>query len=193
MTDYAHQVAALRPALVASAQRMVRNEAWAEDAVSETLVAALQKPDAYSGAAQLRTWLTAILKHKVLDQIRLHSRELPVADFDNDAGRGPECRSGAGPAIEVAVDWEDPARRLGRMQFISQLDACLRALPPRQARVFCLHDAMEKETAEICDELGITANNLAVTLHRARHRLREMLQAAWAPGPGRLRVLEPQA
>ena len=42
------------------------------------------------------------------------------------------------------------------------------------------------DTDAICGELGVTANHLAVLLHRARHRLRESLQAQWLPATARL-------
>jgi RNA polymerase sigma-70 factor (ECF subfamily) len=53
-----------------------------------------------------------------------------------------------------------------------RLDRSLQRLPQRQARAFVLRNWMGKDTAEICDELGVTANNLSVMLHRANRRLR---------------------
>jgi Sigma-70 region 2 len=44
MSDFAERVAAQRPILLRTAHQLLRNKAWAEDAVSETLVAALEKP-----------------------------------------------------------------------------------------------------------------------------------------------------
>ena len=40
---------------------------------------------------------------------------------------------------------------------------------------------MEAETEDICSELGVTANHLAVILHRARQRLRGSLRTHWLP------------
>ena len=74
MQDFADQVAAIRPMLVRTARRRLRNDAWAEDAVSETLVAALEKPSAFAGRAAVQSWLVGILKHKTVDQIRRHTR-----------------------------------------------------------------------------------------------------------------------
>ncbi len=65
----------MRPMLVRMARQRLRNDAWAEDAVSETLVAALESPAAFAGRAKVQTWLVGILKHKVVDQIRRHTRE----------------------------------------------------------------------------------------------------------------------
>ena len=64
-TDLHQQLQTHRPMLLKFAMRQLRNTAWAEDAVSETLLAALAKPDAFEGRSQLRTWLVGILKFKV--------------------------------------------------------------------------------------------------------------------------------
>ena len=76
MTDFARQVEALRPQLMRFARVQLRNDAWAEDAVSEALLAALEKPQSFAGQSQLKTWLVGILKHKVIDQLRRHTREV---------------------------------------------------------------------------------------------------------------------
>jgi DNA-directed RNA polymerase specialized sigma24 family protein len=53
--------------LLRFARLQLRNETWAEDAVSETLLAALSKPQSFANRSQLKTWLVGILKHKVID------------------------------------------------------------------------------------------------------------------------------
>ena len=57
MQEYADQVAALRPMLMRVARKRLRNDTWAEDAVSETLVAALEKPGAFAARSSLQTKL----------------------------------------------------------------------------------------------------------------------------------------
>ena len=100
MTDtIAHELETLRPALLKFARLQLRNAAWAEDAVSETLLAALEKPDAFAGRAQPLTWLIGILKHKVIDQIRRQSRETRLADdADEDGSAALEQGRGEGRA-----------------------------------------------------------------------------------------------
>ena len=56
-----------RAYLMRFARLQLRNDAWAEDAVSETLLAALSKPQTFGNRSQLKTWLVGILKHKVID------------------------------------------------------------------------------------------------------------------------------
>ena len=64
------QLAEHRTYLLRFARLQLRNDAWAEDAVSETLLAALSKPQSFGNRSQLKTWLVGILKHKVLDMLR---------------------------------------------------------------------------------------------------------------------------
>lgn len=189
---YADDVVALRPMLVRVARQKLRNEAWAEDAVSEALVAALENPAAYTGRASLRTWLVAILKNKIVDQVRRHTRECQVDAYDAEPEFGELGDGLPGGTAEAHADWGDPQERLDRRQFMAELDRCLKTLPPQQERAFVLRDWMEKETEDICAELGVTANHLAVMLHRARRRLRLSLQVHWMPA-GRPASLRPAA
>jgi len=181
MQDFAERIAAERPALMRTAQRLVRNKAWAEDAVSETLLAALERPSAFAGASSLRTWLVAVLKHKIVDQLRRHTREWSGDPHSVALGTGEAARVPLADADHVHAAWGDPQESVDRLQFIARLGECLQTMPSRQARAFILRNGLEQETAEICDQMGVTANNLAVLLHRANRRLRESLGAAWAP------------
>ena len=75
------QLAEHRNYLLRFARLQLRNDAWAEDAVSETLLAALSKPQSFGNKSQLKTWLVGILKHKVLDTFRHkrnHRRQNPL-------------------------------------------------------------------------------------------------------------------
>jgi RNA polymerase sigma-70 factor (ECF subfamily) len=181
------QVVAHRLMLMRVARQLLRNDAWAEDAVSETLMAALEKPDGYTGRASVKVWLVGILKHKAVDQIRRHTRECQ-ATFSSDAGSdcGDLHDAEQGDAFEVPADWGDPQDCLCRRQFMLDLDRCLKILPPLHARAVMLRDCMEEETKVICGELGVTSNHLFVILHRARGHLRESMQEHRFPDFGSL-------
>jgi len=181
MQDFANEVSALRPFLLRAARQRLRNDAWAEDAVSETIVAALEHPGRHAGRASVKTWLVGILKNKAVDQIRRNTREtqLCAGDGGDDEFDTPEPAASA--TFEAPARWGDPQACLDRRQFMVQFDACLHALPPAQARAFMLRYWMEEESPDICRELDVTAINLAVMLHRARGRLRAALPAQWAP------------
>ena len=175
------QIALHRPFLVRVARRRLRNEAWADDAVSETVLAALERPKAWAGRALVRTWLVGILKHKLVDQVRRHARECPFSDAaDADAS---EDRTDAMVDSEIPAGWGDPLESLGRLQLRQQLNRCLTTLPPQQARALVMNDWVGEDTKVICNELGVTSNNLGVMLHRARRSMRTSLQTCGVSGP----------
>jgi RNA polymerase sigma-70 factor (ECF subfamily) len=179
MTEFARQVEALRPQLLRYARTQLRNEAWAEDAVSETLLAALEKPQSFAGGSQLKTWLVGILKHKVVDQVRRHQRECTVLDGEDAEDLDDTLFKADGHWREAPADWGNPDDTLRQHQFLRVLDACIEHLPPTQGRVFMMREWLELSSDEVCKELDITTTNLWVLLHRARLRLRECLQAGW--------------
>src|SRR5258706_14736786 len=76
--DIRTEIEALRPYLLRYASLQLRNREAAEDAVQETLLAALAAQKSFAGRSQVRTWLTGILKHKIVDSIRRSRREKPL-------------------------------------------------------------------------------------------------------------------
>lgn len=151
----------------------------AEEAVQETLLAALQARDRYAGGASARTWLIGILKHKLVDMFRHASREIPLDEAeDGDGGLDvllDEAFDGAGHWRTMPADWGDPEDTLARSQFLAILQRCLDALPERLARLFMLREVMEEDSETICQELAITPTNLWTMLYRARLGLRRCL------------------
>jgi RNA polymerase sigma-70 factor (ECF subfamily) len=168
--------------LLRYAHLQLRNLAWAQDAVSETMLAALAKPQAFQSRSQLKTWLIGILKHKVLDQFREHRREVGAeADPPGDA-EDPLDRIGFqedGHFREPPADWGDPQQELHQRQFLRVMEACMQHLPSAQGRLFLMREWLEMSVEDICKELALTPTNLYVQLHRARLRLRECLQVQW--------------
>ncbi|HQP11044.1 MAG TPA: sigma factor, partial [Candidatus Omnitrophota bacterium] len=85
----------------------LRNITEAENAVQETFLAALKACRTFSGKSSERTWLTGILKHKIVDALRKHYRERPVTDlqhneeaidqFFDHAGRSKKTLDGPAP------------------------------------------------------------------------------------------------
>jgi RNA polymerase sigma-70 factor (TIGR02943 family) len=182
MSDFARQLEELRPQLLRFARAQLRNEAWAEDAVSDTLLAALEKPQSFAGGSQLKTWLVGILKHKLIDQLRRHTREIASTPDDDDGSIEDLVFAPDGHFRDRDMDWGNPESALGERQFFVVLQACVDRLPATQARVFMMREWLELDSPEICKELQLTATNLWVLLHRARLRLRECLHANWFAG-----------
>jgi RNA polymerase sigma-70 factor (ECF subfamily) len=149
----AEELGKFRPQLVSFAVRRLRNRDQAEDAVQETLLAALEGIDRFGGSS-LGAWLIGILKHKIVDAMRASSREEPL-DYD-----------------EYLPHDKHPEDELARRRLVEGLEKGLKQLPGCAARAFVLREVMGMDTAEVCRELAISSSNCWVMLHRARTRLR---------------------
>lgn len=179
-----------RTYLLRFARLQLRNDAWAEDAVSETLLAALAKPHAFENKSQLKTWLVGILKHKVIDVLRVQTREASI-NFDVDGDGSEELDAlmfkPDGHYVSTPLNWDSanpnlgdhPEQNLSTQQFFKVLEACTEKLPAAQGRIFLMREWLELSVDEICKELDLTSTNLYVQLHRARLRLRECLEINW--------------
>ncbi len=167
-----------RASLTRFARCVLGNEAEAEDAVQETLLAALHTPRAFAGRSSMRTWLHGILKHKIADALRRQAREVHLDDSDDDAIDRLFTADGhwrRPPSLP-----QDPEASLSQRQFLDALEACIASLPRNTARVFTLREVMGLDIAEISRSLGISENHCSVMLFRARLKLRAMLEQHWA-------------
>ena len=180
MSDFRTRVEGERAYLLRYASLQLRDSHAAEDAVQETLLAALAGEASFAGRANLRTWLTGILKHKIVDAIRRQAREPRLPDDAEEALDGFDAlflRNGHW--AERPPGWDEPDGALEQRQFFRALEACLERLPARTARVFMMREHLGLETPEICKELDITPTHCWVLLYRARMALRECLQQTW--------------
>jgi RNA polymerase sigma-70 factor (ECF subfamily) len=182
MPSFEQQIVDLRDYLLKFARLQLRNAAWAEDAVSETVLAALAKPQSFSNRSQLKTWLVGILKHKVIDALRHHHREVSGLETSEDEQADPLeyiAFKADGHFSQAPADWGNPEEQVQSRQFFEVLEACASQLPPAQGRLFLMREWLELSCDEICKELDLTSTNLYVQLHRARLRLRECLELNW--------------
>ncbi len=181
LSDEALDLEKHRPVLLKFALLQLRNRAQAEDAVQETLMAAIQGAKSFAGKSSVRTWLVGILKHKIIDHIRRVSREEPLdlLDAETSLGDFDALYKEDGHYISVPAEWDDPEAALSQRRFFETLERCMEGLPKNTARVFMMREMMGLETGEICKELAITATNCWVLLYRARMGLRACLEERW--------------
>lgn len=164
--------------------RYARFRVWdhraAEDLVQETLLAALQAQAHFAGQSSERTWLVAILKHKILDHFRKAGRERLVYQDEGLNGTPEDLFDDAGhwkSGMDGPKEWgANPSLILERKEFWDVLQRCLSELPSRMASAFSLREIDDLPSEEICKVLNISATNLGVMLHRARGRLRRCLE-----------------
>ena len=178
------QIAALRDDLLRFAQRQLSDPALAEDVVHETIDAALAK-NTYSGKGSLKSWLFAILRNKIVDQIRqqnklslqTYSEDEPIEADSLFTTRGYWKKS-AQPA-----NWQHPEAMLDNQQFWTILEICLNQLPENTSRVFMMREHLGLSIQEICHALSISENNCWVIMHRARQQLRLCLERKYFASP----------
>ena len=101
-----------RPYLLRYARLQLRSSAAAEDAVQDTLVAALAGQSGFAGRSAMRTWLTGILKHKIIDSIRRASREVTAGDADESGVDLDSLFVADGHWQDRPTSWGDPDRSL---------------------------------------------------------------------------------
>lgn len=176
MKDFRSLVEGERPYLLRYARLQLRDGHAAEDAVQETLLAALAGEAGFAGRSNLRTWLTGILKHKIIDAMRRLARETPLPEEESEPDG---LFDGRGHWREPPSPWEDPDAALEQKQFLAALERCLAGLPQKTAQAFMMREHLGFETGDICKELGVTPTHCWVLLYRARMALRECLQQSW--------------
>lgn len=166
----------------------VRDHHLAEDLVQETLLAAVRKPEGFEGRAKLGTWLTGILRNKILDHFRAAARnkEDSLSSLQAHADREPDDdwfgQNGAwklDPNAGLEMLDADPGDLLERAEVLTAIRACLDRLPTSLQRLYVMREFDDCETEEICAATGVTRGSLAVLLHRSRQLLRACLQKTW--------------
>lgn len=184
--DDAHAaLTALRPDLLRFARLQLRDDALAEDAVQDTLIAAMNGLTDFAGRAALKTWAFSILKNKLVDTLRTRDRTVNISalvgeeeDFEQVFDTLFKANGHWSPANKPA-DWGDPHEAMEQQQFWIVFDACLNHLPANTGRVFMMREFLDLDIEEICGDLGISTSNCYVILHRARHQLRGCLEKTW--------------
>jgi len=172
-----------RPYLVRYALSQLRDGQLAEEAVQEALLAALESIGSFGGKSSLRTWLTSILRFKVVDlQRRAIAERTNIAHDESggeDEGWLDELFDSTGHWREAPQTWGNPEAALEQRRFWEAFERCLDKLPQAGSRVFFKREVLGEETETICKAEGITPSNCWVILHRSRIALRACLEKNW--------------
>ena len=153
----------LRRDMLKFAWMQLRDDATAEDAVQEALTAALSGQKQFNNRAQLKTWVFAILKNKIIDIIRerarLPSTSHPVEEILENAYDDLFNENGFWQEDTRPSSWGNPESSFSSQQFWQIFEICLTRLPENTARVFMMREMLGFETEEICKELAISPTN----------------------------------
>jgi RNA polymerase sigma-70 factor (TIGR02943 family) len=157
------------------------DEEQARDLVQETFLAALEKVSQFQGNSSERTWLTAILKYKIIDVYRKRNsglrtqridEEPELEFFEQDNGHWKEQYSPRPMRTEGADT-------LANKELAAILKKCLQKLPALWLSVFTMKHMDDTGTETICKELKVTPANFWVIIHRAKLNLRACIQKSW--------------
>ena len=188
---FAALVAAHQPAFLRIARAWVRDAASAAEVVQETWLGALQGLERFQGRSSLRTWLYGILVNVARNQVRGHGRMVPMSALADQETAGAE------PAVEperflppghqwqghwaaMPAPFPDPDRALERRELRALLESAIASLPPIQRQVVVLCDVEGLTGEEACNILGVNDTHQRVLLHRARSKLRSILERHFA-------------
>ncbi len=187
-TQLFDEIESHRGYLIRYATAKLRDSAQAEEVVQEALLAALSGANSFSGQSTLRTWLTGILKFKIVDFQRacVSERARTVSATAEEDSADPEwfdkLFDETGHWKEQFSDWQTPDSALEQKQFFETFERCMDKLPGPARRVFFQREVMGTETDEICKDEAISSSNCWVILHRARVSLRECIDRNWFQG-----------
>lgn len=152
----------------------------AEDLVQEAFLAALKARKDFRSRSAVKTWLTAILKHKLMDYYRKKYRRQETDGAETVAITPDPQFNRQGRWQIKPGNWViDPAKHYEQKEFMEAFFKCVGDLPQRHARAFVMREIDGLGTKEICKLLEITTTNCWVILHRARMALRHCLELNW--------------
>ena len=155
-----------RDYLVRFAQRKLHDPSLAEDAVHDVFEAVLSGRATFAGRSALRSWLTAVLKNKIVDVIRQRAR-FDTLDIEESGDDG----------IDSAESHFFPGEQAGPQELTEQRQRLHQALQGIEQLAPGLRDVMQfrvlqdESSTAVCRRLGISEASLFVRLHRARKQL----------------------
>ena len=159
----------------------ISNADVAEELVQDTFLSALNGLATFRAEASERTWLFVILRRKIIDHYRRQARANHVS-LDEISEAGPteadffNLENGHWAGHQAPVSWLNADAALEQQELHDILQRCQQRLTPQQGAVFALRFVEELSAEEICQELGLTAANYWVIVHRAKLQLRRCLE-----------------
>lgn len=150
--------------------------------MQETFLVAVAKLSSFEGRSSARTWLTGILKNKILDQIsRTRDRKTDIlGDLTEERFAG---------LFNWYLHWETESKPnswgasadllVGQGQFLRVVRECLERIPERARQIFLLSELEEENRQEISNKFGLSSTNIGVILYRARLSLQQCVKSNW--------------
>jgi RNA polymerase sigma-70 factor, ECF subfamily len=167
-------------ALYRFAYGRVRDPDLAADLVQETFLEGLRARSSFARNSSVRTWLTSILKHKIVDAYRRSGRTTRAEEPPTSEPTVERFFDRRGHWKAAPLPWDDdPGATLERGEFWEVLGGCITKLPEHLADAFLAVELGELGRDGVCERFRISPANLSTRLHRARLLLRHCLEDYW--------------
>ena len=140
--------------------RLVRNEATAEDLISEVFLDVWRQAGKFESRSAVSTWILGIARFKALTALRKRAEE----ELDDETA----------DAIEDHAD--DPEIALAKKDTGSVLRECLTRLSAEHREVIDLVYYHEKSVEEVAAIVGIPEATVKTRMFYARRKLSELLK-----------------
>jgi RNA polymerase sigma-70 factor, ECF subfamily len=153
----------------------VPSMAVAEEVVQDTWLGVLRGIGGFEGRSSVSTWLFRILVNRARTAGARERRSVAIGDAVPavDQSRFDATGHWAAPP----GSWvEEAENRVDAAKLADRLRSAVDELPARQREVVLLRDVEGLSSEEVCGVLEISEGNQRVLLHRARSRLRQVLE-----------------
>ena len=163
------------------ALQRVNDNGIAEDMVQETLLAAMKSKARFQAQASEKTWLFAILKHKIIDYFRSKNSRPANVEMEDLTETPDSFFNEEGTWRIQPMPWDaNPHAVYEQKEFFDTFYNCLSKIPKRLAEAFVFREIDGLDVDEICKKLGITPTNCGVMLYRARMSLRGCIEISYS-------------
>ena len=140
--------------------RLVRNEATAEDLISDVFLDVWRQAGKFEGRSQVSTWMLSIARFKALSTLRRR----PEEELDDETAGAIEDQS------------DDPEASLAKKEKGAVLRQCLTALSVEHREIIDLVYYHEKSVEEVAGIVGIPEATVKTRMFYARKKLSELLK-----------------
>jgi RNA polymerase sigma-70 factor (ECF subfamily) len=188
---FASLIAKHQASLMRLARIFVKDPIVAEEVTQETWLGVLRGIANFEGRSSLKTWIFRILTNTAKTRAQREGRSVPFSSvWDADAESNepavnldrfqPANAKWHGHWVSFPQNWGKlPEEWLLAEETISIARRAIEALPPSQREIITLRDVEGWTSDEVCNVLGISETNQRVLLHRARSKVRRVLEEYW--------------